>query len=219
MGNVFFARALGDMPMRLRQVMMGLSLLPAAMLGVTAPALAAEDKAAATPAAGEGETVLAPFADHYAMRVGKSADVVWLHLKRLYVDGERMRQQGFAVTPVTDDRTAWLGAVRGVREGDASRPKVTIMVSGIDEEARLLTLMIVLENPVPVHVTHQVRPDGGDGSIYQTIIQTLWPVRKPEGGELTPEYIRQKMQADVAFHNREVAEIMEREKAVIEALD
>jgi hypothetical protein len=107
------------------------------------------------------------------MRVGKSADAVWNHLKRLHVDGERMRQQGVAVTPVTDDRAAWLGAVRGVREGDTVRPKVTIMASGIDDEARLLTLMIVLENPVPVHVAHQVRSDGDDGSICQTIIEAL----------------------------------------------
>jgi hypothetical protein len=117
--------------------------------------------------------VLAPSAGHYAMRVGKSADAVWNHLKRLHVDGERMRQQGVAVAPVSDDRAAWLGAVRGVREGDTVRPKVTIMASGIDEEARLLTLMIVLENPVPVHVIHQVRPNGDDGSICQTIIEAL----------------------------------------------
>ncbi|USI76615.1 MULTISPECIES: hypothetical protein [unclassified Sphingopyxis] len=204
--------------MTLRKVVMGLCLVPAAMLATAWPALA-EGKAAAAPVAHDIETVLAPFADHYEMRVEKSADVVWQHLKRLYVDGERLRQQGFAVSPVTDDPTVWLGAVRGVREGDTSRPKVTIMVSGIDEEARLLTLMIVLENPVPAYVFHQVRPDGADASIYQTIIQTRWPVKKPEGGELTPEYIRQKMQADVAFHNQEVAEIMQREKAIIEALD
>jgi hypothetical protein len=79
--------------------------------------------------------------------------------------------------------------------------------------------MIVLENPVPAYVIHQVTPDGPDASIYQTIIQTQWPVKKPDSGELTPEYIREKMQADVAFHNSEVAEIMKREKAVIEALD
>ncbi len=204
--------------MTLRKVVMGLCLVPAATLGTAWPALA-EDKAAAAPVAQDTETVLAPFADHYEMRVGKPADVVWKHLKRLYVDGERMRQQGFAVSQVSDDPAAWLGAVRGVREDNTSRPKVTIMVSGIDEEARLLTLMIVLENPVPAYVTHQVRPDGPDASIYQTIIQTRWPVKKPEGGEFTADYIRQKMQADVAFHNQEVAEIMQREKAIIEALD
>jgi hypothetical protein len=93
------------------------------------------------------------------------------------------------------------------------------MVSGIDEEARLLTLMIVLENPAPAYVIHQILPDGPDAAIYQTIIQTRWPVKKPEGGELTAEYIREKMRADVAFHNSEVAEIMKREKVVIEALD
>lgn len=204
--------------MRLRDIVMGLSLVPAALLAAAWP-VQAEDKAAAAPAAQDDETILAPFADHYQMRIAKPADVVWKHLKRLYIEGERMRQQGFAVSQVTDDPAAWLGAVRGVREDNTSRPRVTIMVSGIDEEARLLTLMIVLENPVPAYVTHQVRPDGADAAIYQTVVQTLWPVKKPAGGSLTPEYVRQKMQADVAFHNQEVAEIMQREKAVIEALD
>ena len=193
-------------------------LLAALLLPPCAPALG-EDAPPAASAATPAETILAPFSDHYAMRVEKPADVVWAHLKRLYVDGERMRQQGFSVSQVTDDPTAWLGAVRGVLPSNTNRPEVTIMVSGIDEKARLLTLMIVLENPVPAYVIHQVAPDGPDAAIYQTIIQTRWPVKKPENGELTAEYIREKMRADVAFHNSEVAEIMKREKAVIEALD
>jgi hypothetical protein len=77
----------------------------------------------------------------------------------------------------------------------------------------------VLENPVPVYVIHDVRPDGPNASIYQTVVQTQWAVRKPEGGALTADYVRAKMKADVAFHNGEVAAIMKREKAVIEALD
>jgi hypothetical protein len=188
----------------------------AALVSAASNAQAEETPPAAHPAT---EMILAPFSDHYSMRIAKPADVVWAHIKRLYVDGERMREQNFAVSRVTDDPAAWLGAVRGVKEGETTRPKVTIMVGGIDEEARLLTLMIVLENPVPVYVIHQVRPDGPDAAIYQTIIQTRWPVKKPEGGELTAVYIREKMQADVAFHNAEVAAIMQREKAIIEALD
>jgi hypothetical protein len=205
----------GDFAMTLR---FAAGLLAALLLPPCAPALG-EDAPPAASAATPAETILAPFSDHYAMRVEKPADVVWAHLKRLYVDGERMRQQGFSVSQVTDDPTAWLGAVRGVLPSNTNRPEVTIMVSGIDEKARLLTLMIVLENPVPAYVIHQVAPDGPDAAIYQTIIQTQWPVKKPDSGELTPEYIREKMQADVAFHNSEVAEIMKREKAVIEALD
>lgn len=80
-------------------------------------------------------------------------------------------------------------------------------------------MQIELENPVPVYVVHQVRPDGPNASIYQNIIQTKWPVKKPDGGTLTPDYVRQKMKADVAAHNAEVAAIMEREKVIIEALD
>jgi hypothetical protein len=218
MRNRFFAIWQREIPMRLRNVagrtgFFALCLLTAGSAGFAqdAESPAAEPKAP--------ETIIAPFADHYSMRIEKPADVVWQHLKRLYIDGERMREQGFAVTRVTDDPKAWLGAVRGVHATSTARPEVTIMVSGIDEEARLLTLTIVLENPVPAYVIHQVRPDGPEASIYQTIIQTGWPVKKPEGGELTAEYIREKMQADVAFHNKEVAEIMQRQKAIIEALD
>lgn len=190
------------------------ALVAASTLAGETGGLAAEVKA---PQA--SDVILAPFSDHYSIRVEKPADVVWKHIKRLYVDGERMRQQGFSVSPVTADPTAWLGGVRGVRGNDTSRPEVTILVSGVDEKERLLTLMIKLENPVPVYVIHQVRPDGPNASVYQTIIQTRWPVKKPDGGALTADYIREKMKADVAFHNSEVAAIMKREKAVIEALD
>jgi hypothetical protein len=193
-------------------------LLAAILLTASTPSLA-DDAPSAANASKPVETVLAPFSDHYTIRVNKPADVVWAHIKGLYVNGERMRQQGFSVSRVTDDPAAWLGAVRGIRAANTERPEVTIMVSGIDEEARLLTLMIVLENPAPAYVIHQILPDGPDAAIYQTIIQTRWPVKKPEGGELTAEYIREKMRADVAFHNSEVAEIMKREKVVIEALD
>ncbi len=189
------------------------ALVAAGALAGETGGLAAEVKA---PQA--SDMILAPFSDHYSIRVEKPADVVWKHIKRLYVDGERMRQQGFAVSPVADP-TAWLGGVRGVHPSNTARPEVTILVSGVDEKERLLTLMISLENPVPVFATHRVRPDGPNAAIYETIVQTRWPVKKPEGGALTPDYVRQKMKADVAFHNSEVAAIMTREKAVIEALD
>lgn len=189
------------------------ALVVAGTLAGETGGLAAEVKAPQAP-----EMILAPFSDHYSIRVEKPADVVWRHIKRLYVDGERMRQQGFQVTPVTDP-VAWLGGTRGVHPSNKDRPEVTILVSGVDDAERLLTLMIVLENPVPAYVTHQVRPDGPNASIYQTVILTQWPVKKPAGGALTADYVREKMKADVAFHNSEVAAIMKREKAVIEALD
>lgn len=191
----------------------------AGMLATPGCARNAQQVEPAPEAQAEPEVLLAPFTDHYEMRVEKPVEVVWEHIKRLYVDGERMRQQGFEVSQVEGDPTAWLGGVRGVREGDTTRPEVTIVVSALDEKAHLLSLLIGLENPVPVYVVHQVRPDGSDASIYQTIIQTKWPVRKPEGGELDAAYVAEKMAADIAFHNSEVAEIMQREKAIIEALD
>jgi hypothetical protein len=194
------------------------AVLVAALLAAGLPAWASGLHAGETAPAAASDILLAPFSDHYSIRIEKPADVVWRHIKQLYVDGERMRQQGFAVSPVTDP-AAWLGGVRGVRGSNAKRPEVTILVSGIDETERLLSLMIVLENPVPAYVTHQVRPDGPNASIYQTVVLTQWPVKKPDGGALTADHVRAKMKADVAFHNGEVAAIMKREKAVIEALD
>lgn len=165
------------------------------------------------------ETVLAPFTDHYSIRIEKPADVVWEHLKRLYVEGGRQREQGFVVTPLDGDLTAYLGGTRGVHPENTERPEVTIRVSALDEEARLLTLQIELENPVPVYVVHQVRPDGDKASLYQNIIMTKWPVTAPAGQKLTPEFVREQMLAAVAFHNSEVDTIMRREKDIIEALD
>lgn len=175
-------------------------------------------RAAECPAALPGETtVLAPFTDHYEMRVEKPADFVWAHLKRLYVDGERSRQYGYEVTPLRDDIRAYLGGTLAVQPAATSRPSVTTRVSAVDDKVRLLSLEIELENPVPVYVIHQVRPVGKKASVYQTIIQTKWPVTAEKGTCLTAEIVRERMKAEVSHHNQEVAEIMKREKAVIEA--
>ena len=72
-------------------------LLAALLLPAAGPAIA-DDARPAAPSAEPVETVLAPFSDHHAMRVEKPADVVWAHIKRLYVDGERMRQPEGAET-------------------------------------------------------------------------------------------------------------------------
>jgi hypothetical protein len=204
--------------MKIRKAIGLAALVAASAAAGETGSLAAGGAPAAATAPQASDMILAPFSDHFTIRVEKPADIVWRHIKRLYVDGERMRQQGFAVSPVTDP-AAWLGGVRGVHPSNTARPEVTILVSGVDEKERLLTLMISLENPVPVFATHRVRPDGPNAAIYETIVQTRWPVKKPEGGALTPDYVREKMKADVAFHNSEVAAIMKREKAVIEALD
>lgn len=177
---------------------------------LAAPALAEQ------PANGQSAPLLVPFTDHYTMRVERSARDVWAHLKILYVDGERSRQQGYQVTPLTNDPAAWLGGTVAVAPAKSERPKVTIRVSALDEEAMLMTLFIELENPVPVYVVHQVRPDGDKASIYQTIIQTQWPISAKPGETQTPASVKAAMTAVVKHHNEEVAEIMRKEKEIIE---
>jgi hypothetical protein len=182
----------------------------AAVLTIAVPALA--QPAANSPTA----PLLAPFTDHYTMRVERPARDVWAHLKTLYVAGERSRQQGYQVSPLTTDPAAWLGGTVAVAPTKSDRPKVTIRVSALDEEAMVMTLFIELENPVPVYVVHQVRPDGDKAAIYQTIIQTQWPVIAKPGETLTPASVKTIMGAVVEQHNQQVAEIMQKEKAIME---
>jgi hypothetical protein len=168
--------------------------------------------------AGKGQAVplLVPFSDHYTMRVERPARDVWSHLKMLYVAGERSRQQGYQVSPLTTDPKAWLGGTVAVAPTKSSRPKVTIRVSALDEDAMLMTLFIELENPVPIYVVHQVRADGDKAAIYETIIQTQWPVAVKPGEMPTPDSVKTAMTAVVKQHNAEVAAIMQKEKAIME---
>ncbi|MEE4348984.1 MAG: hypothetical protein V2J26_02040 [Pacificimonas sp.] len=165
------------------------------------------------------DIVMVPFTDVYTTTVQASADAVWAHLKGLYIEGGRTRQQGYDVMPLDDDITAYLGGTRAVNPDLESRREVIIRVSALDEEARLMALFITLDDMTPIYVVHQVRPDGEAASVYQTIIQTQMPVSAPEGGELTADYVREKMLADVAFHNSEVDQIFAGERAILEAAD
>lgn len=182
----------------------------AALLTIAAPALA--QPAANSPTA----PLLAPFTDQYTMRVERPARDVWAHLKTLYVAGERARQQGYQVSPLTTDAAAWLGGTVAVAPTKSDRPKVTIRVSALDEEAMIMTLFIELENPVPVYVVHQVRPDGDKAAIYQTIVQTQWPVTAKPGETLTPASVKTTMTTVVREHNEQVAAIMQKEKVIME---
>jgi hypothetical protein len=173
--------------------------------------------ALAQPAAnGQTAPLLVPFTDHYTMRVERPARDVWAHLKTLYVAGERSRQQGYQVSSLTTDPAAWLGGTVAVAPTKSDRPKVTIRVSALDEEAMVMTLFIELENPVPVYVVHQVRPDGDKAAIYQTIIQTQWPITAKPGETQTRDSVKAAMTAVVKQHNEEVAAIMQKEKAIME---
>ncbi len=164
------------------------------------------------------ERLLVPFTDHYQIDLAKPASVVWAHLKHLYVDGDRARQQGYTVTPLTGDASAYLGGTMARKPSEPNRPFVKVRVSAMDETAMLLTLVIDLENPVPIYATHQVRATGPNTSVYQTIIQTMWPISAKPGETLTAVSVGDQMGPIVAHHNGEVAQILAREKVVIEAL-
>ncbi len=164
------------------------------------------------------EKILVPFTDHYQLDLAKPASVVWAHLKQLYVEGERARQQGYTVTPLTGDASAYLGGTMARKPSEPNRPFVKVRVSAMDEKAMLLTLVIDLENPAPVYVSHQVRPTGANTSVYQTIVQTMWPVSGKPGETLTARSVGDQMRPIVAHHQGEIAQILTREKAVIEAL-
>jgi len=177
------------------------------VLAVVAPSYAAEPAATA---------LLVPFSDRYAMRVELPARKVWEHVKALYVSGERSRQQGYQVTPLTNDPIAWLGGTVAVAPEKTERPRVTIRVSAIDEQEMFLSLQIELENPVPVYVVHQVRPDGDHAAIYQTIILTQWPIPVEPGKTPTLATVAETAAMIVKHHNEQVAAIMQREKAIME---
>ncbi|MEM7730630.1 MAG: hypothetical protein AAF311_15415 [Pseudomonadota bacterium] len=169
------------------------------------------------PVVAEAPTpLLAPFTDFYEIEIDAPADVTWTRLKELYVRGDRSVEYGFDVRPL-DDMTAYLGGIIASNPDNADRPTVTTKVSALDESARLMTLQIELENPVPVYAIHQVRPLDQDRSSYQTIIMTQWPVAAPDTGSYTADYIRETMTRAVESHKEEVAAIMAGTKADIEA--
>ncbi len=189
-----------------------------ASAGMLLALLAATPGHAVVPEPVNGATpIMAPFADHVELKIEQPAAVVWAHLKRLYVDGERSRQYGYAVSPLNNAADAPFGGTLAQQPSKTERPQVRTRVASIDEGAMLLALVIDLENPAPIHVIHQVLPDGAAASRYQSIVQTLWPVKPEVGRTLDRNEVARRMRATIDEHNREMRAILEREKAVIEA--
>lgn len=179
----------------------------------------------AAAGAAAAEPVKAVFSDTYTIRVDAPPEAIWAHIKHLYVDGERRRQAGMEVAPITDDPTAWMGGQRAYVRSESgeimneSRTRFSI----IDDEDMFLAMHISGEftgdasaTTGGIYVTHDVRPVGDHGE-WQVIMHTYLDVEIEEDETVSRGLVHDKMSAYLAQHRSEVAEILEAEKALIEA--
>ena len=175
--------------------------------------------------AGKNEPVFAHFTDHYTIEVDAPPETVWAHVKHLYVDGERSLQQGAAeVLPITDDISAYLGGLRVIRRSEGgviSESRTTF--SAIDDKTMFLSMHMSgtpsggasPQKAGGIYMTHDVRP-AGRKSEWQVIIHTLLEVQFEAGEQPSAELVRKKMAELFTRHNRQVGEILEKQKDAIE---
>ena len=167
---------------------------------------------------GPPKPVQALLTDSFVVQIDHPPEVVWAHLKRLYVKGDRYRQRGLEVSPITNDPTAFLGGLHAVSKPDAAEGEIELRVrfSIIDDENKFMAMHMDGLLPRGIYISHDVSPVG-EGSRYQVIIHAFMEVENNDNKPPTAESVREWMTARLAGHNQGLkATVM---KEIVEALD
>lgn len=165
-----------------------------------------------------GQTVRPLMTDNFSIEIDRDADFVWEQIKRLYIEGDRYRQDEGSIAPLTADPEAYLGGYKTVRESEDGRVMdgSAFRFSRIDEENRFIAMSIDTASNGKVIVTHEVRPRG-DTSVYCVVIHAFLNVDLESGVAPTAQAVREEMVKRLAEHHAGVAEIWREQKAMIEA--
>ncbi|MEE4348988.1 MAG: hypothetical protein V2J26_02060 [Pacificimonas sp.] len=190
----------------------------AALLSVAStPALAETDGAAA-----DGYPVAINFVDNFTARFAVPPDFLWAELKRMYVDGNKYRDLGFAVELIEPSATSWLGGsvVTSTAGGVLDRREAHL--TSLDDELQFMAIRVVYSDGSAISVSYDVRP-AGEGSLMQLIVharQTV-PVAAADGAAGEPPSaadVRAAAEALSAYHYGQLEEVWAADIARIEAL-
>lgn len=173
----------------------------------------------ATAEDGAVETVSALMTDNFSVEIDRGVEFVWEQVKRLYIDGDRYRQEGGEVAPLEGDPEAYLGGYKTIRRDDDGSiiRESAFRFSRIDEANKFIAMSIDTASNGKVLVSHEVRPNG-DKSVYSLIIHAFMDVEFEPGDNVTAEAVRDQMAMKLSEHHAGVAEIWENQKEMIQTM-
>lgn len=176
--------------------------------------LAAKDSAAAQAAA--HAPVPIHFVDNFTQTFAVPPAFLWAELKRMYLDGSKYRELGFAIELLAPTPEAPLGGTIASRREGQDVDRRTAQFTTIDETNRFLALRVVYSTGITAYVSYDVREAPG-GSLVQLIVHAQQPM--PETAALPDaEAVRREAEALTSFHYDQLVTMWAAEAQRVEAL-
>lgn len=154
----------------------GASVRRAAMGGaallLAAHPLAAQAEADETAAP---QPVQIHFVDNFTQTFAVPPEFLWAELKRMYIDGNKYRDLGFAVELLPPTPEAPLGGTIVSQGHGDTIDRRTALFTTIDDTRRFLALRVVYSTGIAAEVSYDVREAPG-GSLVQLIVHAQQPM-------------------------------------------
>ena len=194
-----------------RQSRAGVFGLVAALALVTpSVALADEGEAAAASA------VPLHFVDNFTQTFAVPPDFLWAELKRMYIEGNKYRDLGFAMEMIAPSPHSPFGGTIATRMEGAELDRREANFIRIDDKERFLALRAAYNNGIVALVSYDVRPSGESGSLMQLIVHARQPLSA--AGQVDGQAARAEAEALAAFHYTELERMWAAEAVRIEKL-
>lgn len=188
----------------------------AALSLVSLPFSSLDAKDGATPQAAARTPVPIHFVDNFTQTFAVPPAFLWEELKRMYLDGRKYRELGFAIDLLQPTPEAPLGGTIASRSDGEVVDRRTALFTTIDEANRFLALRVVYSTGIAAYVSYDVREAPG-GSLVQLIVHAQQPMTATTA---TPdaEAVRTEAEALTTFHYGQLVTMWAAEAQRVEAL-
>lgn len=156
------------------------------------------------------------FVDNFTQTFAVPPEFLWAELKRMYIDGNKYRDLGFAIEVLPPTPEAPLGGTI-VSQGEGKTiDRRTALFTAIDDTRRFLALRVVYSTGIAAEVSYDVREAPG-GSLVQLIVHA----QQPMPATATPPdaaAVRREAEALTTFHYDQLVAMWAAEAQRVEAL-
>lgn len=167
------------------------------------------------------KSVVAPMTIDYEMEFAVSPDTLWSEVRRLYVEGDRLRNAGFTLKWLENDPTAYIGGYRLEKrnhDGVIVDERV-VRITVVDNDKRFAALCADFIHPdgdkLTTFVSYRVVRSQG-GARLEIVAHVLTPVLFDDESEINSASVKTKIDQMIAAQKAAFAEILYKQRQRIE---
>jgi hypothetical protein len=156
------------------------------------------------------------FVDNFTQTFAVPPEFLWAELKRMYIDGNKYRDLGFAIEVLPPTPKAPLGGTIVSQADGDTIDRRTALFTAIDEASRFLALRVVYSTGIAAEVSYDVREAPG-GSLVQLIVHAQQPM-PATATHADAAAVRREAEALTTFHYGQLVTMWAAEAQRVEAL-